>query len=85
MDNLNDKGQIIIRDGNYELRKKHKGTKISEFFSTKFLKFNKTNYSKLYFTSKSRILNVIPEDKFQIEITDETKFTSNIVYVINKL
>lgn len=82
--NLNKNGQIIIRDGNSEMKKKHKGTKISEFFSTKLLKFNKTQFDKLYFTSKKEILEIVSNYNFKAEIVDETKFTSNIVFIIKK-
>ncbi|MCD4792803.1 MAG: MMPL family transporter [Bacteroidales bacterium] len=85
INNLKPKGKIIIRDGNPEMSKKHKGTKLSEFFSTKLLKFNKTNYNKLHFASKQEIMNIISEYNFDISIIDETKFTSNIVYVLKKL
>jgi uncharacterized protein len=82
---LNSNGKIIIRDGNKEMIKKHKGTKLSEFFSTKLLKFNKTGYDKLHFTSKSEILEVVRPFNFDVDIIDETKFTSNIVFVLKKL
>lgn len=82
---LKPKGNIIIRDGNPEMIKKHKGTKLTEYFSTKVLKFNKTKYGELYFTSKNDILAVISDYNFSIKIVDETKFTSNIVYILKKL
>ncbi len=80
--NLNPEGKIIIRDGNAEMKKKHKGTKLTEFFSTKLLKFNKTKYEKLHFTSKSEILETVKPYNFDVQIVDETKFTSNIVFVL---
>ena len=84
INHLNDNGQIIIRDGNSEMKKKHKGTKLSEFFSTKLIKFNKTNYEKLHFTSKHEILEIVSEFDFDVQIVDETKFTSNIIFVLKK-
>ncbi len=84
IEKLNPGGQIIIRDGNTEMLKKHRGTKLSEFFSTKLLKFNKTAYDKLHFTSKSEILEIIKPYHLSVEIIDETKYTSNIVFVLKK-
>jgi len=81
---LKQNGKIIIRDGNSEMKKKHKGTKLSEFFSTKLLKFNKTQFDKLHFTSKSEILKIVSAYDFEVEIIDETKLTSNIVFVMKK-
>ncbi len=78
-------GKIIIRDGNSEMKKKHKGTKLSEFFSVKLLKFNKTEFEKLHFTSKSEILKIVSDYNFEVHIIDETKFTSNIVFVLKKV
>ncbi len=78
-------GKIIIRDGNSEMKRKHKGTKLSEFFSTKLLKFNKTQYKKLHFTSKNEILEIASKYNFEVNIVDETKFTSNIVFVLTEL
>ncbi len=82
MQNLKPNGQIIIRDGNSEMKKKHKGTKLTEFFSTKLFKFNKTQYGQLHFTSKKEILQIVEPYNFKVELIDETKFTSNIVFVL---
>jgi 1-acyl-sn-glycerol-3-phosphate acyltransferase len=84
IDRLKPNGQILIRDGNKEMVKKHKGTKLSEYFSTKLLKFNKTGFDGLHFTSKSEILEIIKTYNFDVSIVDETKFTSNIVFLIKK-
>ncbi len=82
--NLNKGGKIIIRDGNSEMKQKHKGTKLSEFFSTKLLKFNKTQFERLHFTSKNEILEIISNYNFEVNIIDETKFTSNIIFVLSE-
>ena len=84
INNLKKGGQIIIRDGNSEMKKKHKGTKMTEFFSTKLLKFNKTQFQKLHFTSKHEILEIVSDFNFDVRIIDETKFTSNIVFVLSE-
>ena len=84
IENLKVNGKIIIRDGNSEMKKKHKGTKLTEFFSTKLLKFNKTKFNKLHFTSKHEILKIVKPFNFNVEIIDETKFTSNIIFVLKQ-
>ena len=85
--NLNDKGIIIIRDANTKLKERHKGTRFTEFFSTKILGFNKTadESKQLYFVSEDRIRSIFSKHDFNVEIIDETKHTSNVVYVIRKV
>jgi 1-acyl-sn-glycerol-3-phosphate acyltransferase len=84
--NLNDKGMIIIRDANTNLKERHKGTKFSEFLSTKIIGFNKTkdNAKQLYFLSSDDILEMFNKHNMNVEIVDQTKLTSNIVYIIRK-
>jgi len=79
---LNENGLIIIRDGNKELTKRHKGTKLTELFSTK-TGFNKT-VNKLEFISETMIKSLIDQTRFDIKVIDNTKFTSNIIILINK-
>jgi uncharacterized protein len=82
-ENLEPDGLIIIRDGDSSMEKKHKGTKLTEFFSTKVLGFNKTGTdNKLYFTSRETIFDTLKNHKFAVEIVDETHFTSNVFYII---
>ena len=84
IDHLKDKGVLIIRDGNTELEKKHRGTKLTEFFSTKLFGFNKVTIDKLCFTSKEKILSIVADCNVTVEIVDTTQFTSNIIYIIRK-
>ncbi len=83
-DNLLDGGKIIIRDGNTEEKKRHKGTKLTEFFSIKILKFNKAEYSNLHFISASFIKNIAKNNGFNVEIVDNTKLTSNTIFILKK-
>lgn len=84
--NLNDHGMIIIRDANTKLKKRHKRTQYTELFSTKILGFNKTmNESKeLYFVSSDDIFKIFESYNMQVEIVDQVKRTSNVVYIIRK-
>ncbi len=84
IDNLNESGVLIIRDGNSELEERHKGTKLTEFFSTKLLGFNKVTIDKLCFTSKEKILSTLVDYNVSVEILDTTQYTSNIIFIIRK-
>jgi len=84
--NLNEDGMIIIRDANTKLKDRHKGTKWTEIFSTKIMKFNKTadESKELYFRSSDDIFAMFNQYDTEIEVIDQTKLTSNVVYVIRK-
>jgi 1-acyl-sn-glycerol-3-phosphate acyltransferase len=80
---LSDGGVFILRDGITEMSKKITGTKLSEFFSTTLFKFNKTE-NELHFISLEMIKTFAKENQFDLEIIDDTKFTSNILIVMRK-
>ena len=84
MRNLNAGGQIIIRDADTDLEKRTKGTKLTEFFSTRLLYFNKTNYDNLFFFSGKKIEDIAHENGFEIERFDQSKFTSNMIYKLKR-
>lgn len=79
---LNKGGVLIIRDGDKDLEERHKGTKLTEFFSTKLLKFNKTTSHGLSFLSGKMIDAIVQEHNMQCRRIDNTKHTSNIIFVI---
>ena len=79
---LNPGGTIIIRDGNKDLEERHKGTKLTEFFSTKLFSFNKTTNRGLSFLSGKLINEIAREHTMKCNEIDDTKYTSNIVFVI---
>jgi hypothetical protein len=76
---------MIIRDGDRQMDKKHFGTRLSEFFSTR-IGFNQTrgDEKKLFFTSREKIMKILTEHGMEAEIVDETKMTSNLVYIARK-
>ena len=82
---LKDNGVIVIRDADISLRKKHLGTRISEFVSTR-VGFNITQdkQHKLYFNSKENYLDIFSRLKLDVSIIDDTKLTSNLVYILKK-
>ena len=83
INNLNENGFIIIRDGNTEMKKRHFWTILTEMFSTK-TGFNKTS-EKLFFTSSNKINEIVTSNGMTMEILDTTKLTSNLTYVIKKI
>ena len=80
---LNENGMIIIRDGDRDLQERHKGTKLTELFSTKIIGFNKTQ-NQLYFISRSEIETFADKHNLKAEVIDNTKLTSNVVMVLRK-
>ncbi len=80
---LNGNGLIIIRDANKDMVNRHLGTRITELFSTN-LGFNKAEF-KLEFVSKSMIETIARNHNFKLRIIDNTKRTSNLIYVLSLL
>lgn len=81
---LNRGGILIIRDGDSSQIEKHKGTKLTEFFSTKLLMFNKQTEQELCFISSEAIVKTLNDYNVEVKIVDDTKYTSNIVYYVVK-
>lgn len=79
---LNEGGMVIVRDADADLKKRTTGTRITEFFSTRF-GFNKT-IEKLDFVSGKLIIKTAVKAGLSAEVVDDTKFTSNITYVLRK-
>jgi len=76
-------GAVIIREGNKDLKQKHEGTKLSEFFSVKLMRFNKST-NELNFMSGETIVSEAKKHQLTTEIHDNTKFTSNVIFVVRK-
>jgi 2-polyprenyl-3-methyl-5-hydroxy-6-metoxy-1,4-benzoquinol methylase len=81
MDALNPGGVLVVREGNADLRERHKGTQLTEFFSVKLLKFNKS-INALNFLSGESIKTMANRKGMAVEIKDDAKFTSNVIFVI---
>jgi 2-polyprenyl-3-methyl-5-hydroxy-6-metoxy-1,4-benzoquinol methylase len=74
-------GAVIVREGNKDMAERHKGTQLSEFFSVKLLGFNKSQ-NDLNFMSGETIRHEADKFGLDVEIVDDTKFTSNVIFVI---
>ncbi len=79
---LNKGGIILIRDGDSSLKRRHFGTLLTEYFATRF-GFNKIQ-NKLEFVSSQFIIDIIQRNKFEVERIDNTKRTSNVIYVVKQ-
>jgi 1-acyl-sn-glycerol-3-phosphate acyltransferase len=80
-DKLNNNGQIILRDGDGDLKERHKGTKMTEIFSTKS-GFNKTK-NDLHYLSGKELEKWAHSKGLNLQRLDNTKFTSNVIFVLN--
>jgi 1-acyl-sn-glycerol-3-phosphate acyltransferase len=76
-------GVLIIRDGNTDLKERHKGTELTEFFSIKVLKFNKSTHP-LNFLSGKRIREFVALQDMTVEIEEDSRLTSNIFMIFRK-
>jgi hypothetical protein len=81
---LNPGGTLIIRDGNKDMEERHKGTELTETFSTKLLGFNKTGANGLSFLSGQMVRDIAAVHSLSVTEIDNTKYTSNIIFVIKK-
>jgi len=75
-------GKIIIRDGNTS-GNKHKVTKLTEFFSTKLLAFNKTQEELCFFDNKF-IEQIANELGMKVDEHKNDQYTSNTIYILSK-
>lgn len=81
LDQLSDGGKIILRDTDTDLKKRTKFAKFTEFQSTKVFRFNKTQNDLQYLSGKE-IKEYIEKRGFTLRRFDNSKWTSNITYVI---
>ncbi|MGE5424365.1 MAG: 1-acyl-sn-glycerol-3-phosphate acyltransferase, partial [Syntrophothermus sp.] len=86
IENLDTGGIIVIRDADSANQLKHKSSKLTEFLSTRVIKFNKTapENKTLTFTSAREIEEIAGEYGLGVEIIQESIHTSNILMVIRK-
>jgi SAM-dependent methyltransferase len=76
-------GVLIIRDGVSDLKQRHQGTRWTELFSTRILKFNKTK-NELHFLNRPFFENWAKSHGLQLEIRDNSQRTSNLIFVFRK-
>ncbi|HEX5153701.1 MAG TPA: 1-acyl-sn-glycerol-3-phosphate acyltransferase [Parafilimonas sp.] len=82
--NLNQDGILLIRDANADLKQRHFYTRMTEFFSTKLIGFNKTSGKGLSFFSEKLVKDIAAENKMNCVQIDNSKYTSNIIYILKR-
>ncbi len=82
---LNSGGVILVRDADRAQEKRHKRTRMTEFFSTR-MGFNKTreNSKELFFTSKAKIEEMLSRNGLKTEVIEEKRHTSNFLILARK-
>ncbi|MEI9944626.1 MAG: 1-acyl-sn-glycerol-3-phosphate acyltransferase [Chitinophagaceae bacterium] len=81
---LNTGGSVIIRDGDTDASAKHKRTELSEFFSTKLIRFNKSKDKGLSFFSGQSIKELAGLHQMECGEIRDSKITSNTIFVLRK-
>ncbi|MFT4155353.1 1-acyl-sn-glycerol-3-phosphate acyltransferase [Parafilimonas sp.] len=82
---LNDDGMLLIRDANTDIKSRHFYTRLSEFFSTKFIGFNKTLGNSLSFFSGQLVKEVAALNNMSCVAAESSKYTSNVMYVLKRI
>lgn len=82
--NLNPGGKIIIRDADSDLASGIWKTKLREFNSTRFFRFNKTNYASLSYTSGSIISNIAAKHDFGLERVENPSNKTDVIFILKK-
>ena len=82
LNQLNEEGLLIIRDGDSDLKERHGGTVWTEKFSTQIFGFNKTKNEALTFLSGKDIEAIAKDYGLIVERLDLTQKTSNIIFII---
>jgi 2-polyprenyl-3-methyl-5-hydroxy-6-metoxy-1,4-benzoquinol methylase len=85
INSIPDDGMVIIRDGDTDMEDKHKGTKLTELFSTRLIGFNKTSEKGLSFLSYKKMQEFADSNNLKLTKIDETKYTSNVFFILKKL
>lgn len=76
-------GRLIIRDGDKDLIREHRGTKITELFSVKLLGFNKAT-QPLSFLSGSTLQGMMEARGYRFQRLVKDKWNSNVIFVIDR-
>jgi 2-polyprenyl-3-methyl-5-hydroxy-6-metoxy-1,4-benzoquinol methylase len=74
-------GIILIRDADKDLQKRHMVTRYTEFFSTRS-GWNKSVNRELSFFSGERIKTLARSNNMNVEIIENSKYTSNLLFIL---
>lgn len=76
-------GMILIRDGNPEDVRHHKVTRLTEWFSTRLLRFNQVS-GDLHFVSDDFFVTFARTHGLRYERYNNDRYTSNTIYILRK-
>ena len=82
--NLNTGGIILIREGNADMKTKHKRTKLTEFFSTRIIRFNQSDHGELCFLSEGILRKIAENEGLTFETIGQNQLTSNNFYAMRR-
>jgi len=82
--NLSPGGVMVLREGLSDLQGRHRGTRLSEWFSTRIFTFNKTGEKKLAFISSTVLEDFARRHGFEMDRIDNSKLTSNVIFSFKK-
>ncbi len=84
IESLNSGGVLLIRDADTSIKKDHLVTRLSEVFSTRIMRFNKTDTNPLEFVPLEQILSDISRlYEVKVEPVSLQKHTSNVLFKIS--
>ncbi|MDB5228962.1 MAG: methyltransferase protein [Bacteroidota bacterium] len=81
---ISDSGMVIVREGDEDMKGKHHGTRLTEFISRRLISFNKTAGSSS-FLSYRILQEFATAHHLKLTRIDETKYTSNVLFILKKI
>lgn len=84
IEHISDNGTVIIRDGDGDMKGKHHGTRLTEFFSRHLISFNKIAGSSSFISQKI-LQEFASAHHLKLTRIDESKFTSNVLFLLKKI
>jgi 1-acyl-sn-glycerol-3-phosphate acyltransferase len=75
-------GKILIREGDADLAGKHRGTRLTEFFSTRLFRFNRTGAGRLWYVSGTRLREIAVAAGLGFRVAAESRYSSNRLFVL---
>jgi 1-acyl-sn-glycerol-3-phosphate acyltransferase len=74
---------LLIRDGDRDLKKQHRRTRLTEYFSTRLFSFNKKTGHSLHYLSGNDIRDLARQQQMDCQSHEQSRFTSNLLFVIS--
>ena len=81
---LSQNGILLIREGMSDQQIAHRGTRLTEIFSTQILGFNKTAEKGLSFISSAFIYAMGQKYNMEVSTVAQARYTSNALFVLKK-